>query len=289
MNALRTGVAVRRPTLDVERKLWRAGHRWVAGIDEVGRGAWAGPLSVGVAVVHEGVRARSMPPWLRDSKALPEDRREGAFGDIAAWCADAAVGHATAEECDHWGMTLAWRLAAHRALNALEIVPDALLIDGPYDLLRGRPRAVEPDEPPVTSDCAAGGDHGDTLELSCGVPGGDGAGLLPTSADRSPVEHGARETARREGAPALPAARIPSTVLTVVGGDARCAALAAASVLAKVVRDRLMREDAAHFPPYGFERNKGYPSPHHQIALRGYGLSAIHRRSWAYVDELPWR
>jgi ribonuclease HII len=77
-------------------------------------------------------------------------------------------------------------------------------------------------------------------------------------------------------------------VVPVVGGDAHCAVVAAASVLAKVVRDRVMRDEAVHFPAYCFERNKGYPSPAHRIALRGYGLSAIHRRSWAYVSDLPW-
>lgn len=236
----------RRPTLDVERTLWRGGHRWVAGMDEVGRGAWAGPLSVGVAVVHAGIRASSMPDWLRDSKAIPEERREGAFLEVSRWCADAAVGHASADECDRWGMTLAWRLAAHRALGSLEIVPDAVLVDGPHDLLRGRPEWMSADRP--------------------GNPGPIG-----------------------RPSPDLESARVPATVMTVVGGDARCAALAAASVLAKVVRDRLMREDAVHFPPYCFDRNKGYPSPHHKLALRGYGLSAIHRRTWAYVDDLPWR
>jgi ribonuclease HII len=74
----------------------------------------------------------------------------------------------------------------------------------------------------------------------------------------------------------------------VVGGDARCASVAAASVLAKVVRDRLMRAESEHFPAYAFEQNKGYPSPVHQMALRGYGLSSIHRRSWSYVGALPW-
>jgi ribonuclease HII len=59
-------------------------------------------------------------------------------------------------------------------------------------------------------------------------------------------------------------------------------------VLAKVVRDRLMRGESEHFPAYGFERNKGYPTPIHQTALRGYGLSSIHRRSWSYVASLPW-
>jgi ribonuclease HII len=74
----------------------------------------------------------------------------------------------------------------------------------------------------------------------------------------------------------------------VIDGDAHCASVAAASVLAKVVRDRLMRAEAEHFPAYGFERNKGYPSLIHQVALRGYGLSSIHRRSWSYVGNLPW-
>lgn len=215
-----------RPTLHEEQRLWRAGHRWVAGLDEVGRGAWAGPVTVGVAVLAPGVRSGSMPRWLRDSKLLAEDRRASVFEEVAGWCVDGAVGHADAAECDRWGMTAAVCMAAHRALASLEITPDALIVDGPFNLLRGPPP--------------------------------------------------------------LPGVLVPGTVLPVVDGDARCAAVAAASVLAKVARDRLMREEALHFPLYQFERNKGYPSLSHRIALRGYGLSAIHRRSWAFVDELPW-
>ena len=75
----------------------------------------------------------------------------------------------------------------------------------------------------------------------------------------------------------------------IIKGDARSYSIAAASVLAKVTRDRLMRADADSYPPFEFDRNKGYPSPTHQRALRGYGLTAIHRRSWVYVDNLPWR
>ena len=82
---------------------------------------------------------------------------------------------------------------------------------------------------------------------------------------------------------AIPKTPSPGLVRPIVDGDAKCASVAAASVLAKVVRDRLMRQEAEHFPAYGFERNKGYPSPVHQTALRGYGPSAIHRRSWAFV------
>lgn len=239
------GPAARHPGLAVERALWRSGHRWVAGCDEVGRGAWAGPLTVGVAVVHPGLRLRSLPFWLRDSKTVPEERREAAFAEVARWCADAAVGHASAQECDRWGMTVAWRLAARRALAALELVPSALVVDGPWNLLVERPGRPEHPE------------------------------------DLSPPDPPAEP-------PPFPAVALPGTVLPVVDGDATCAAVAAASVLAKVVRDRIMRAEAVHFPAYGFEANKGYPSRDHKIALRGYGLSTIHRRSWAFVDQLPW-
>ncbi len=287
------------PTLEVERRLWRDGHRWVAGIDEVGRGAWAGPLTVGVAVVHAGIRSRTLPRWLRDSKMLAEERRELVFDDVARWCADAAVGHAWPEECDRYGMTRAWRLAAHRALANLEVVPDACVIDGPYDFLRAggaktRTAAV-PDPDLEVPDAEAGEGEGDPdLEGLGDVTGAAAAHGVPVRWEQCQFDVGAAEDEFAahpvvDDLFELPEAPVPATVLTMIGADARCAAVAAASVLAKVVRDRWMREESTHFPPYGFDRNKGYPSPHHQIALRGYGLSAIHRRSWAYVAALPWR
>jgi ribonuclease HII len=234
----------------------------VAGCDEVGRGAWAGPLSVGVAVVHAGVRTRSMPYWMRDSKMLAEDRRESVFGEVARWCADAAVGHASAAECDRWGMTMAWRLAAYRALAHLELRPSALVVDGPWDLLSPRAPRVGPGRgtPPPAQ-----------LSLPLATAPADGV-----------------EAPSRQLGPAFPEVELPQVVVPVVHGDARCAAVAAASVLAKVVRDRHMREEAGHFVQWGFDANKGYPSPQHKIALRGYGLSAIHRRSWSFVDGLGW-
>jgi ribonuclease HII len=230
-------MAIRRPTLAEERRLWGSGHRWVAGLDEVGRGAWAGPVSVGVAVLAPGSTSRSMPAWLRDSKLLAEERRESTFGEVADWCADAAVGHASHAECDGLGMRAALRLASLRALGQLELRPDALIVDGPHDLLRAGDRK-------------------------------DGDGEEAGEGDRPGVD-------------------LPCTIVPVVGGDARCASVAAASVIAKVVRDRRMRAEAEHFPAYGFERNKGYPSPTHKAALFGYGLSAIHRRSWSFARDLP--
>jgi ribonuclease HII len=78
-------------------------------------------------------------------------------------------------------------------------------------------------------------------------------------------------------------------VQTVIKADASCLAVAAASCVAKVTRDALMREEAEHFPPYDFESNVGYPAPVHKAALAGYGPSAIHRRSWIFMEGLCWR
>jgi ribonuclease HII len=222
-------VTVCDPDLKEERRLRREGHEWVAGLDEVGRGAWAGPLTVGVAVVRPRVQLRAVPAWLRDSKMLSETRREEIFGAVGKWCEAWSVGHATSRECDEWGMTEALRVAAQRALTGLGQSPDALLIDGPVNLLRQGQLEAEQAEP------------------------------------------------------------YQGVVRPIVDGDARCVSVAAASVLAKVVRDRMMRDEADHFPVYAFERNKGYPSLVHQTALRGYGPSTIHRRSWAFMSELPWR
>ena len=74
----------------------------------------------------------------------------------------------------------------------------------------------------------------------------------------------------------------------LVKGDATCLTISTASILAKVTRDRIMRAEAEHFPLYDFDRNKGYPCPRHKAALAGHGPSAIHRRSWVFMDGLPW-
>jgi ribonuclease HII len=83
--------------------------------------------------------------------------------------------------------------------------------------------------------------------------------------------------------------RMGSRVTTVIKGDAKCLAVAAASCVAKVTRDGMMREEAHQYPPYDFESNVGYPAPAHKTALAGYGPSAIHRRSWIFMESLCWR
>jgi len=200
------------PTLTLERGYWQAGAELVAGIDEVGRGAWAGPLSVAVAVIPSDRRIYG----IRDSKLLTERQREEIFERVAAWCIDWAVGHASAEECDRLGMSEAQRVAAGRALEGLVAQPDVVLVDGKWDFVnRGRTH-------------------------------------------------------------------------TIVRGDRVSVAIAAASILAKVTRDRAMRVMSEDLPWYDFTRNKGYPSPSHRAALHGWGPSVQHRTSWVFMDKLAW-
>lgn len=101
-----------------------------------------------------------------------------------------------------------------------------------------------------------------------------------------------------DGAPLLPDAVVLDGNWDFVGhpitrklvkGDARCLSIAAASIVAKVTRDRLIRADSASFPGFDFAKNKGYPGPSHKVALQAYGPTAIHRRSWAFMDALSWR
>jgi len=209
---LRRAIKARPPSLRRERELWGCGADVVVGMDEVGKGAWAGPLTVGAAVVPKDRRIYKV----RDSKMLREPEREALFDRIASWCEAWAIGHASERECDELGMSEAQRLAARRALDGLGVEPDHVLLDGKWDFVG----------------------HPNTERL--------------------------------------------------VKGDATCLSIAAASILAKVTRDRIMRETAVNYPLYDFELNKGYPCPRHRIALLGYGPSAIHRRSWAFMDSLPW-
>jgi ribonuclease HII len=181
-------------------------------MDEVGRGAWAGPISVGAAVLPKDKRVYRV----RDSKMLSEKERERLFDRIADWCVAWSVGHATHDECDGLGMSAAQKLAARRCLDGLGIQVDKVLLDGNWDFV------------------------------------GDGR------------------------------------TIKLVKGDARCLSIAAASILAKVTRDRMMRAEAPNYPAYDFERNKGYPCGSQKAALRAYGPTAIHRRTWVFMDYLPW-
>src|SRR5262249_30896405 len=182
-------------------------------MDEVGRGAWAGPVTVAALVP---------PPehlcGVRDSKELTRDERELVAARVGDWAVAIGVGHASYEECDALGMTAALRAAGRRALSQLAALgydPDRIILDGNYDYLA-----------------------------------------------------------------------LGARVTTVVRGDSTSLAVAAASCVAKVTRDALMREEAEHYPAYDFESNVGYPAPVHKSALAWFGPSAIHRRSWIFMDRL---
>ena len=127
------GTTSRKPTLRVERALQRAGHRLLAGMDEVGRGALAGPVSVGVVVIDDV--CRSAPVGVKDSKLLSHQMRERMVPKIQGWATAYAVGHASPGEIDRYGIMVALRLAGTRALAALPVIPDLVILDGNYDWL----------------------------------------------------------------------------------------------------------------------------------------------------------
>ena len=126
----------RTPTLRVERALLREGARLLAGMDEVGRGALCGPVTVGVCLVADSTP--TAPRGLRDSKLLTPEARERLAPRIERWAVGSAVGHASAAEIDTWGILRALRLAGLRALAALPAAPDLVLLDGSYDWLADR-------------------------------------------------------------------------------------------------------------------------------------------------------
>lgn len=207
----------RKPDLRVERSLLRSGCALVGGVDEVGRGAWAGPVLVGVVVI--GTDVAPAPAGTRDSKLLARAAREELLPALQAWCHGWAIGEASAREIDELGMTASLRLAATRAIAALPVPPDALILDGPYDYVT--PRGLESD---------------------VGEP--------------RPRVH------------------------TRVGADLTCSSVAAASIIAKVLRDRRMREVATVHPSYGFDEHVGYGTPAHASAISVHGLCGEHRQSW---------
>lgn len=119
------------PTLELEHELFGAGVRFLAGVDEVGRGALAGPVSVGVAVIDSTVGA--VPKGLRDSKQLSKAAREIIIESVRSWVSDYAVGHASAEEIDQLGIMGGLRLAWRRAHEKLTIKPDHIILDGKHN------------------------------------------------------------------------------------------------------------------------------------------------------------
>jgi ribonuclease HII len=137
MSAMRTGECDPGPGYAIEEQLAAAGAARIAGVDEVGRGAWAGPVIVCAAVTD----LSDPPSGLTDSKMLTARRRTAIAGQLTDWVSAYAIGEASPQEIDEAGMTEALRRAAVRALEALPECPDAVILDGKHNFLGGRASA----------------------------------------------------------------------------------------------------------------------------------------------------
>ena len=185
-------------------------RKLIAGVDEAGRGPLAGAVFA-AAVILSPMRPIA---GLADSKKLSAKKREFLFDEIRRHALSWAIASAGVEEIDAINILQASLLAMRRAVDALEITPDAIVVDGLY----------------------------------------------------------------------CPKVDMPATA--IVKGDSKVAAISAASILAKVARDRDMQVLHAQYPEYGFDRHKGYPTAAHVAALERHGVSRVHRRSYAPVARL---
>ncbi|WP_454294382.1 ribonuclease HII [Salana multivorans] len=253
----RSGAVVRgpssvKPTRRLERELAAdptGVPRVVAAMDEVGRGCLAGPVSVGVVVSD---LLRRAPSGLRDSKLLPSTRREELVRPIRSWALACAVGHAEAEEIDRIGIMAALALAGRRALaqiRATGLTPSIVLLDGNHDWLTRQ------------------------TDLFAAFESSEGSSPAASSASSS-YETAAPRVAETDDDESQP------RVVVRIKADMTCTGVAAASILAKVERDALMREAHAGDPRFAWDENKGYASPAHIAALAEHGPTPLHRRSW---------
>ena len=203
------------PSAAEEAALARLGYERVAGVDEAGRGAWAGPVVAGAVILpdlRDGVPEALS--GVRDSKLVPPDERAALYQAVLACARAVGVGAATADELDLLGLTRAGELAMARAVRALPLSPDHLLLD------------------------------------AFRVPWLD----LPQRA--------------------------------IIRGDRLCLSIAAASIVAKVVRDGWLGDLHARYPAYELNQHKGYGVSVHRRALAEHGASVIHRRSYGPIAAL---
>lgn len=204
------------PNLTLERRLLSQGYHLIAGIDEVGRGAWAGPVVAAAVILPLELRGlRRKLQGVNDSKQLTAQQREQWLTVIGEVAVTIAIGGAGPSEIDQGGIVPATKAAMQRAVAMLHPQPEALVIDA--------------------------------VNLQSVVP-------LPQ--------------------------------LAVNYGDTLSLSIAAASIVAKVARDRLMARLDSQYPGYDFARHKGYGTAAHQAALKRLGPCPIHRRSFAPIAQL---
>ena len=202
------------PNLDIETGIWNAGYRFIAGIDEVGRGTLAGPV-VSSAVVLDPVTANTWQGLINDSKQMIKKARNNIYEKMLCESVQYGVGSSSSSEIDDLGIVSATRLSMIRAVQALESQPEFLLIDS------------------------------------------------------EPLEN----------------LKIPQKSL--IKGDTLSLSIAAASIIAKVIRDQIMTNIFdVQFPKYGFAKHKGYGTKLHMDALQKFGPCEIHRRSFRPIREI---
>lgn len=197
------------PDWSEESRLTATGARVIAGVDEVGRGPLAGPVTAAAVVLDHA----KLPQGLDDSKKLTRTMREHLFQEISE-TAQISIGHATVEEIDRLNILYASHLAMERAVSGLGGVCHVLV-------------------------------DGNTVPKALGCP-----------------------------------------ATALIRGDSRSLSIAAASVIAKVTRDRMMVELAQQYPAYGWERNAGYPTREHREALQKFGITPHHRLSFKTVHNM---
>jgi len=198
-----------KPTWREEIKLRKIGFQTIAGLDEAGRGAWAGPIVAAAVILPARVRLSG----LRDSKKLSASQREQLYIKITKQAICWNAGIISQKIIDSQGINQANVQAMIRAVQGLELKPDFLLVDA--------------------------------LEIRCNIP-----------------------------------------VKSIIRGDQKVYSIAAASIIAKVTRDRILIQKHKKYPNYGFQRHKGYGTRQHQLMLARYGVSDYHRRSFQPVKKL---
>ena len=210
MSEIGSDRSMEQPDYSLESAAQQRGYVRIAGVDEVGRGPLAGPVTAAAVILNP----EDIPAGLNDSKKLSAKKRE-AVEQMIFDKAEVAIAHATVEEIDELNILRASHLAMERAVAMLDPAPDYLLIDGNL------------------------------------IPKGL---VLPSEA--------------------------------VIKGDGKSVSISAASIVAKLCRDRLMVDLAQQYPGYGWEKNAGYPSKQHREALQDLGVTQHHRRSFKPVHKM---
>ena len=201
------------PSFDVETRLIRKGYKAIAGVDEVGRGCIAGPVTAAAVILNP----QKIPSGLNDSKKLNLKNREKIFQSIQDTCTF-CVAHSSVEEIDQINILQATLLSMKRAILGLRIKPDFVLIDG----------------------------------------------------NKNP-----------EG--------LASNFETIIKGDSKSLSIAAASIVAKITRDRIMSRLDKEFPGYNWSQNAGYPTKMHKSAILDIGITPYHRRSFKPVYNILYK